>query len=610
MSLLIVEGRIIEADTPESPVLSALEFWNQKKTDSGCLDVDIIGYGKYLVKLYLDKGRIRIGICIVTEVGVLDLKEIISRDVDYAIISSRLIPMESFEIDAIQDIFSDFNLAIDKIMSLGKCYAILARCSEKGIAYDFSDEIILDYKPQLESAGSIELALPLYAYQRSGVMWLSGLYSEGIGGMLCDEMGLGKTAQAFGLISHAMEMGNPNILVVTPSSLTINWQREIAKFVPGLDLYAHIGPARIFDQSRFDSERLVLTSYDILLRDSTLFMKREWDIIICDEAQALKNRESQRHEVIRDLSSSCKYLMTGTPIENKLRDIWSLSEIVRPGVLGTFRMFEALIEDNYYDALRLSKHIAPLILRREVKDVLQDLPSLIEQDEPILPSPKFAEFYESARTGKIEQTAGNSMLALLTRLRQVCCYPRLLDSDYRDSSDAKMIRLLEILSAIRENGEDKVIIFSTFTKSLDLIQGVAKRQLDNPYVEIIDGRSSNERRYQILDEFEALPGFGILCINPQAGGTGLTITAANHVIHFNRQWNPAVEKQATARSFRRGQIKPVFVHKMFYLGTVEETIHERLIMKEGLASTSLSDAVEEGDQKDIRQALSMSPIFN
>ena len=381
------------------------------------------------------------------------------------------------------------------------------------------------------------------------------------------------------------------------------------KFVPSLEIYSHTGSQRIFDISKFSEQKIVLTSYDLLWRDKSMFLSKSWDMIICDEAQALKNRESKRHEVVRDLRSNRKYLVTGTPIENSLRDIWSLSEIVRPGMLGNFRTFEALIEDYYPDALRLSKYLAPLILRREVRAVMKDLPAIIENNVPIEPTPTFVSFYEEARTGSIEQTEGNTALALLGRLRQICCYPRLIEPNYNDKHDAKIIRLLEILTSISELDEDKVIIFSSYTKSLDLLQSIIKRQLGNPYVEVIDGRMNNVNRYQVLDEFAQIKGFAVLCINPQAGGTGLTITSANHVIHFNRQWNPAIEKQATARSYRRGQDKPVFVYKMFYLGTVEEVIHERLQSKEFLATTSLSDAVAEGDNKEIQKALSMSPIF-
>jgi SNF2 family DNA or RNA helicase len=568
-----------------------------------------LGYGKLQIHISLRQNKLYVELSVTSEVGTLKLDYLPSVNVDYVVINNILIPIENSEISALREIFESLDINLNESMLLGTCYSMLSMSIDLGLSLDFSEEIVNNYHPNLETIKSVDLALPLYPYQVSGVKWLAALYEEKIGGLLCDEMGLGKTAQAFGLIAHAVKSSSPNILIITPSSLTINWEREILKFVPNLEIYSHTGPQRIFDPARFSEQSIVLTSYDLLWRDKSIFLSKTWDLIICDEAQALKNRESKRHEAVRDLHSNRKFLVTGTPIENSLRDVWSLSEIVRPGMLGSFRTFEALIEDHYPDALRLSKYLAPLILRREVRAVMKDLPGMIENIVPIEPTPMFESFYEEARTGLIEQTEGNTALALLGRLRQICCYPKLIEPSYNDKHDAKIIRLLEILGDIRELGDDKVIIFSSYTKSLDLLQSVIKRQLGNPYVEIIDGRVSNENRYQILDEFAQIKGFAVLCINPQAGGTGLTITSANHVIHFNRQWNPAIEKQATARSYRRGQDKPVFVYKMFYLGTVEEVIHERLQSKEFLAAVSLSDAVAEGDEKEIQKALSISPIF-
>lgn len=609
MSIIVVGGVVLESSTGSPKALTAVEVWRKSQAEGSSIDLDILGYGKLQIHIALSENKLFVELVVVSEAGKLSLNYLPKDNVDYAIIENKLIPIEPSEIDALTEIFQSLNVEIGLPVPLGTCYSLLAKSLEIGIAIDFSEAIIENYHPSLESEEPLKLALQLYPYQISGVKWLTALYEEKIGGLLCDEMGLGKTAQAFGLIAHALKSNNINILIVVPSSLTINWEREIKKFVPNLGIYTHTGSKRIFDIGKFSEQSIVLTSFDILCRDKSMFYSREWDMVVCDEAQALKNRESLRHEVVRDLPSVRKYLVTGTPIENSLRDVWSLSEVVRPGMLGNYRTFEAMIEDHYSDAIKLSKYLAPLILRREVKAVMTDLPAIVENEVAIEPSPAFANFYEEARTGELEQTEGNTALALLGRLRQICCYPRLIDPTYSDKYDAKMIRLLEILKSIKEIESDKVIIFSSYTKSLDLLQAVIKRQLGNPYVEVIDGRISNSSRYQILDEFAQIKGFAVLCINPQAGGTGLTITSANHVIHFNRQWNPAIEKQATARSYRRGQDKPVFVYKMFYLGTVEEVIHERLQSKEFLATVSLSESVAEGDNKQIQKALSMSPIY-
>jgi SNF2 family DNA or RNA helicase len=609
MSMVIMDGSVLEKSPEGTHPLSATEIWKRISAGENNLALQVIGYGNLKIKIVLEHSELFVGLEVLCEVGKLALEYIPSSQVDYAIIDHWLVPLERFEVEALVTILQDLNISIDSRISLGQCYSLLAKANLSNIPIELSDEIITNYRPQLESAGKIELALPLYQYQVTGVKWLTGLFEEEIGGLLCDEMGLGKTAQVFGLIAYALTKGNQDILIITPSSLTINWEREILKFVPGLDLYSHVGPSRIFEPTKFASQNIVLTSYDLLRRDKHLFNSRSWDLVICDEAQALKNRDSQSHKVVSELKSMRKFLVTGTPIENSLKDVWSLSNIVRPGVLGSFRTFEALIEDHFHDAQRLSRHLAPLILRRIVLDVMSDLPGLVEIEEPLMPTPLFCDFYESARTGQLDQVSGASILALLSKLRQICCYPRLVDPLYNDKHDSKFTRLLEILGGIQTSSEDKVIVFSSFTKSLDLIQSVIQRQLANPYVEIIDGRVTNENRYAILDEFARIEGFAVLCINPRAGGSGLNITSANHVVHFDPQWNPAVEKQATARAYRRGQDKPVFVHKLFYMGTVEEVIRERLIFKDVLSDISLSEAVAEGSDKEIQKALAMSPIY-
>jgi SNF2 family DNA or RNA helicase len=607
MNLSISEGKIFSTHDSNTVPLNASQFYENYKSSNQSLGLNVLGYGKLLFNFYLNEEKIKFNFILTTENGEFELNSLDPKQ-DYVIIGDNWIPLEHFELFEIDQILTKAEVDLNVVTKLGIVYEIISRCNESGLSYRFDEKIIETYKPSIPTAFAGDLALPLYPYQEYGVTWLSALLEESIGGMLCDEMGLGKTAQALGLISFALKRKNLKILIVTPSSLTINWQRELIKFIPTISSYCHVGSNRTFDPLVFNSQNLIITSYDILLRDSLLFINRDWDLIICDEAQALKNKDSRRHQLIAELKSSSKILITGTPVENSLRDIWSLSNIIKPGVLGSFRLFESLIEDHPLDAKKISKHLAPIILRRQVNDVMKDLPELIEIDEPILATDKFIDFYEKARSGEIIQTQDNHILALLTRLCQICCYPKLVDDLYKDPSDAKINRLLEILNEISLKNE-KVIIFSSFKESLRLLSAIIKNQLGNPYVEIIDGSVTQAGRFQILDEFESINKFGVLCINPKAGGVGLNITSANHVIHYNRQWNPAVEKQATARSYRRGQDKPVFVHKMYYLGTVEEVINERLQSKESVAKESMSDAVSEGNQKEIQRALSISPIF-
>jgi SNF2 family DNA or RNA helicase len=500
----------------------------------------------------------------------------------------------------------DLRAAPHSQISIGKLLRLVSILREYQIQIDDEAELS-NYEVDISKIAKVELALPLYEYQEKGIAWLIELSNQEIGGLLCDEMGLGKTAQAFGLIKHFVNNGRKKILVVTPASLIYNWSREIHKFVPGLEHYLHVGPDRSFHPAELESKNVVIVSYDLLTKDLSNFNKIAWDLVICDEAQALKNSSSKRHDAVRQLNCLRKFLVTGTPIENSLSDLWSLVNIVRPGLLGSLRAFQALIEDHPMDARRLSNFAAPLMLRRIVKDVAKDLPDLVSKEISLLGTNLFNEFYEEKRQEFF--TSKQNMLAAITELTQICCYPGLKDNTYVDSRDAKLNETLEILANVKRSNE-KAIIFSTFTASLDLIRSVVSKQLSPSYISTIDGRVTSSKRDLIIANFQEIEGFAVLCIQPAAGGVGLNITGANHVIHFNRQWNPAVERQATARAYRRGQKLTVFEYLLGYVGTIEEYISDTLSRKSELAHYATEAADTEGSNKDVQKALSLSPLMN
>jgi SNF2 family DNA or RNA helicase len=259
------------------------------------------------------------------------------------------------------------------------------------------------------------------------------------------------------------------------------------------------------------------------------------------------------------------------------------------------------------DARILSNFAAPLILRRMVKEVAKDLPELVTIPISLLGTSQFNKYYEERRSELINSKA--NPLASITELAQLCCYPGIKDEQYVDRNDAKLTETLEILKNVKHSNE-KAIIFSTFTASLDLIRSVITRQLSPSYISTIDGRVSSAKRDLIIQNFQEVEGFAVLCIQPAAGGVGLNITGANHVIHFNRQWNPAVERQATARAHRRGQKLTVFEYLLGYVGTIEEYISDTLARKSELADYGTETAATEGSEKDIQKALSISPLMN
>jgi len=248
-----------------------------------------------------------------------------------------------------------------------------------------------------------------------------------------------------------------------------------------------------------------------------------------------------------------------------------------------------------------------LILRRLVREVAQDLPELVTKEIALLGTGLFNEFYEEKRREYL--STKQNALAAITELTQICCYPGLKDETYVDRHDAKLNELLEILANVKRSDE-KAIIFTTFTGSLDLIRSVVTKQLLPSYISTIDGRVSSSKRDAIIANFQEVEGFAVLCIQPAAGGVGLNITGANHVIHFNRQWNPAVERQATARAYRRGQKLTVFEYLLSYVGTIEEYIADTLQRKSELARHATEAAATEGSNKDVQKALSISPIMN
>ena len=599
---MIISGKSIIKQTGEK--VSAKEFWNNFQITGENLGLTIIGFGTPEINIYLQQNLLSYFISLKTEIGNIEIEYEDLKN-EYVVLDQYWVPLDATVSKYLYEIIQSSQATPRSIMPLGRFYKFISEVRESG--YTISDFQDWENFRLEELTKTIDMALPLYEYQKSGVSWLISLFDQEIGALLCDEMGLGKTAQAFGLIKHAREKGNSKILVITPASLTMNWSREIRKFVPDILYYLHKGPNRKFNPADFDQNEITIVSYDLFVRDFSLFSKFNWDLVVCDEAQALKNSDSKRHECVSNLNSLRKVLITGTPVENSLKDLWSLINLVRPGLLGTKRSFAALIDDHPFDAQRLSQFAYPLMLRRLVSDVAKDLPELVSIDEALVPNDLFSVTYENYRKEGLK-LHGN-LLPLLTKLIQICCYPKLVIPDYADPHDVKLVRTLEILGTIKAYKSQKAIIFSTFTESIDLLKNVITRQLQPNFIAIIDGRISPEKRMAIVDTFEAVEGFSVLIIQPNAGGVGLNITAANHVIHFNRQWNPAVEKQATARAYRRGQLQTVFEYRMFYLGTIEEFINDRLISKTELAATATEDAVAEGSEKDIQKALAISPMF-
>ena len=455
------------------------------------------------------------------------------------------------------------------------------------------------------------LKAQLRPYQQTGVQWLWWLNRLGLGGCLADDMGLGKTVQILALLLLAKREADPGPhLLVLPASLIGNWQTEIARFAPSLrTLIAHPsampGPVlAALSADRLTDIDLVITSYGSLLRAPWL-LQTHWSLVVLDEAQAIKNPGARQTQAVKSLKSRVRFALTGTPVENRLGDLWSLFDFINPGLLGSAKAFSRfarrLQEDEHADYAPLRKLVQPYILRRLKSDkrIIADLPDKTEVKAYCGLSRLQAALYEQAVSALATELAEldgiarrGKVLAFLMRFKQICNHPSqwLGDADYAPENSGKFARLRELTEAIAAR-QEKVLVFTQFQEMtgplVTFLQGVFGR----PGL-VLDGTTPVKTRKSLVDRFQQEQGPPFFVLSIKAGGTGLNLTAASHVIHFDRWWNPAVENQATDRAYRIGQKKNVLVHKFICRGTVEEKIDALIEAKSGLSNSLLEGGGE------------------
>ena len=437
------------------------------------------------------------------------------------------------------------------------------------------------------------LKATLRPYQVEGYTWLSRLAAAGFGACLADDMGLGKTVQIIALLL-ARAADGPS-LVVAPASVCGNWRAELQRFAPTLApvMVWDAGPdstaAALADAKPGD---VVIAPYGLLVSRADAFASRPWNGLVLDEAQAIKNEETKRARATRRLSGRFRVAATGTPVENRLSDVWSLFEFLNPGLLGTTTEFERRFTADGRPTSALKHLLSPLILRRVKRDVLDDLPEKTEITLPVLLSPDERAGYETVRRRALDSLQGDagqnriSILAELTRLRRYCCHPSLVLGPEAQTPAAKLDALLDLLANLRENGH-RALVFSQFTDFLAIV----RRALDAasfPHL-YLDGATPSAERARLVNAFQRGEGDFFL-ISLKAGGLGLNLTAANYVILLDPWWNPAVEQQAADRAHRIGQHRPVTVYRLVAADTVEERVLALHAEKNALSADLLSDA--------------------
>ncbi|MDF1684355.1 MAG: DEAD/DEAH box helicase [Legionellaceae bacterium] len=466
-------------------------------------------------------------------------------------------------------------------------------------------QALLEHEEKPEIIPPVGLKADLRDYQLGGLSWLQRLRSARLGGILADDMGLGKTLQALAHLQLEKEAGRLKraALILAPTSVIGNWLEEAKRFTPDLKVMIYHGLMR-HQNSAFDDYDLVISTYGVAQRDKNKFIKYPFYYLVLDEAQVIKNTQTKTRQIIQQLQAKHRLCLTGTPLENHLGELWSLFHFLAPGFLGTLKQFRQVFQypiEKQQDEERRSalvRRLQPFVLRRTKNQVATELPKKTEMTLTVNLQGSQRDLYEtirmtterSVREAIAKQGLGKSQwvfLEALLKLRQVCCDPRLLkqrdDEVVSTHSSAKLNTCLELLDNLMDEGRS-VLVFSQFTSMLDLIeQALIKRGY--PHL-ILTGKTRD--REELIQRFQAGEA-PIFLISLRAGGVGLNLTQADTVIHYDPWWNPAVEDQATDRTHRIGQQKPVFVYRLIGSGTVEEVMMKMQAKKRVLFDSIFSE---------------------
>lgn len=496
-----------------------------------------------------------------------------------------------------------------------------------------ADDMLGEWLQRLMSLGHmddvdvpLEINAELRPYQLHGFRWLVHMMKYGFGALLSDDMGLGKTLQSIAYIQYGKNEGyfQQPVLVIAPTSVLGNWQKELEAFAPELKIYTHYGSDRareeVFTQD-IQGHDVVLTTYPLSSLDSETIGSIMWGSIILDEAQNIKNYDTKQSRAIRSFKSQHRVALTGTPIENRLSELWSIFDFLNRGYFGGISNFQKRFvvpierEGDEKIAVELQKLLSPFVLRRtkQDKDVGLNLPEKQEQKEYVPLSTEQASLYEGLVSETLQQLSQLTgiqrrgyILFMLNKLKQICNHPALYLKEERPeniiSRSYKMEKLVDVVDEIALQNE-QVIIFTQYIRMGEMINRVVQERLGESAV-FLHGGVKREHREVMIDDFQS-GKHRVFILSVKAGGTGLNLTAANHVIHYDRWWNPAVENQATDRAYRIGQTKFVHVHKLITKGTLEEKIDEMLMKKQALSNSIITSEnwITELSNDEIRSLL-------
>ena len=606
------------SDSSNEEILLASDIYNNFKDNSDFVN-DLSNIGIRISKITLDvslsleqnDNEIIINLYAIKAGEKYLLPVVECKTIDYLILNSTCYFFSNLDIYC--ELFKNLEINFSTAISYTKYIELSNELRKANLT--FEDNVLKNIEEAKNDDSSFHiygLKANLFDYQKSGCNWLAFMYRNRCGCILGDEMGLGKTLQVIGLIGYMKEHTSKiNALVVAPISLLENWKREISKFYPSMKVLVHHGSKRTGYYKDFLDYDVVVTSYSNCQNDLAVLNMINWDLVALDEAQNIKNPYSNRAKLVKMINRKMSVAITGTPFENHLTDIWSLTDFVIPQYLGKLNSFKNTYEDTNESASEIENYLSPIMIRRRVADVAKDLPERVDIPQALSMTEEEAQYYDGQRKKYATEELKSTRIDKIQGLRMFCTHP----SVYKKSEvstdvdpikySTKYERTCEILDEIFQKGE-KVIIFTSFNE-MNRIFNRDIPQRFNVKVFSITGETNTNDRQMIVDTFSSLEGPALLVLNPKAAGTGLNITAANHVIHYNLEWNPAVEDQASARAYRRGQTKTVFVYRLFYINTIEEVINDRINRKREISDLAVIGNQGETDQNDLIRALKLSP---
>lgn len=591
----IVDGKLVARVDGQNGDCTVLDLWNAKAQDPVRYgDVRILEKASPQIHLdMVDDTRAELNVVAVADAQVFKIGAKRPLQLGYFVSGQDVVPLRQDRFEAVFEQIEVEKL-VDELMTPEVVASkVLKISTQLGFRVVFNSR----FKKFLENlpAPKVEanMTLPLWKYQSEGLSWMYRLWKSNLGGILGDEMGVGKTLQLLALACKISEesQGKP-ALVIVPGNLLLKWCDDFIKFAQNYasGVHVHNGAGRNKNTVFLKSQKLILTTYSMMVEDESVFANIEFSVVCCDEAHELKEWRTLKSQAVGMLKSQAKFLASGTPIQNKLLDYWTLLNIIEPGILGSREWFESKGKDTPEEARQLMEQTKHRILRRTQEQVDLQIPDGLETFVPLeLEDGLYSEYREIER-GESQIALGKRGLGTVPARRQFCAHPASYLEDSVPNLGTKATYLLNEIEMVRYVNEKAVVFVADFNRPLDLYLELVRNEFEDLWAGVIDGRTPLDFRFHTLDQFNKQPGAAVLFINPQVGGQGLDIVSANHVFHMNPAWNPAKTDQATFRVTRPGQTKKTYSHHLYFVDTIEEHINELVRNKREVTEAALEIA--------------------